>query len=147
MQHYWPIHCSSSHSPSSPPSQKALSLLRAAVSQPYPAGSQSKPLDFDLDVAEEVPTSDQLSTIAEYASVPLSSFVSAHPSSASNSSSSSDEGDAAAENLAKSAEKAPNSFKWPVVVDWNNGRAAVGNVEGVKSILEEIRKKRDGESS
>lgn len=37
-------------------------------------------------------------------------------------------------------------FKWPVVVDWTGGRASIGDVEGVKEILEAIRKERDGES-
>jgi hypothetical protein len=132
-------HCS--HSPSSAPSKTALALLRSAVSQPYPSSS-SKPLEFDLDVAEEVPTPDQLSTIAEYASLPLSSFISAHPSSAGSSSESTND----VEGLSKMAEKSPNSFKWPVVVDWTGGKASVGSVEGVKSILEELRKKRDGEA-
>ena len=39
----------------------------------------------------------------------------------------------------------PNALKWPIVVDWMHGRAAVGNVEGVKGILEELRRERDGE--
>jgi hypothetical protein len=37
------------------------------------------------------------------------------------------------------------AFKWPVVVDWDGGRASVGDVDGVKAILEAIRQKRDGE--
>lgn len=39
----------------------------------------------------------------------------------------------------------PNVFKWPVVVDWTGGRASIGDVEGVKEILEALRKERDGE--
>jgi hypothetical protein len=39
----------------------------------------------------------------------------------------------------------PNTFKWPVVVDWNAGKASVGDVDGVMGILEHIRQKRDGE--
>lgn len=42
-------------------------------------------------------------------------------------------------------EQNPNVFKWPVVVDWIGGRASVGDVEGVKGILEAIRQRRDGE--
>jgi hypothetical protein len=37
-------------------------------------------------------------------------------------------------------------LKWPIVVDWEGGKAAIGDVEGVKGILENLRKKRDGES-
>jgi hypothetical protein len=40
----------------------------------------------------------------------------------------------------------PNMLKWPVVVDWIGGRASIGDVDGVKGILEAIRKERDGES-
>lgn len=39
----------------------------------------------------------------------------------------------------------PTAFKWPIVVDWNGGQASIGDVEGVKSILEKLRQKRDGE--
>lgn len=41
----------------------------------------------------------------------------------------------------------PNALKWPIVVDWTGGKAAVGDVEAVKGILEELRKKRDGEAT
>jgi len=34
-----------------------------------------------------------------------------------------------------------------VVVDWVGGKAAVGDVDGVSDILENLRKKRDGEIS
>jgi len=34
--------------------------------------------------------------------------------------------------------------KWPIVVDWDNGKAAVGDIEGVRAILDNLRKKRDG---
>jgi len=40
----------------------------------------------------------------------------------------------------------PNAVKWPIVVDWTGGRASIGEVEGVKDILEAIRQERDGES-
>lgn len=48
--------------------------------------------------------------------------------------------------LAKLASQEPRSLRWPIVVDWEGGKAAVGDVDGVKNILEELRKKRDGES-
>jgi hypothetical protein len=35
-------------------------------------------------------------------------------------------------------------LKWPIVVDWAGGRATAGDAEGVKDILEYLRK-RDGE--
>jgi hypothetical protein len=36
-------------------------------------------------------------------------------------------------------------LKWPIIVDWTSGRASAGDSEGVKDILEYLRKKRDGE--
>lgn len=44
------------------------------------------------------------------------------------------------------AVKNPHALKWPIVVDWNNGRAAIGDVGSVKQLLEELRKTRDGET-
>ena len=35
-------------------------------------------------------------------------------------------------------EKNVKAMKWPIVVDWTGGRVAVGDVEGVKRILEEV---------
>lgn len=51
-----------------------------------------------------------------------------------------------AEGVTQLASQNPNALKWPIVVDWNGGKAAVGDVEGVKAILEELRKKRDGDA-
>lgn len=39
-----------------------------------------------------------------------------------------------------------DAFKWPVVVDWVGGKASVGD-QGVGEILENIRKRRDGETT
>jgi arsenate reductase-like glutaredoxin family protein len=134
--------CFNSHSASSQPSQRALAALREAASSAYPAGSSSGPLKFDLEVVEHPPTADQLRTIASYVSTSPSAFLSgAHPAAANSSSPSND----SAEGVAEAAQKAPKSFKWPVVVDWDAGRAIVGSAD-VKSILEELRKKRDGQS-
>ena len=33
----------------------------------------------------------------------------------------------------------PSAFRWLVVVNWNAGRASVGDVDGVKGILELLR--------
>ncbi|KAJ8075831.1 hypothetical protein AAF712_004695 [Marasmius tenuissimus] len=133
------------HNPSSPPSSKALSLLRAAISGPYPAtNSNNPPLDFKLEVIEAPPTADQLQTILSFTSQDSSAsslFLSAHPSSpfasASNSPSLS--------KITETGSKNPNALKWPIVVDWTAGRACVGDVECVKGMIEQVRKKRDGE--
>ena len=48
--------------------------------------------------------------------------------------------------IAELAARNPLALKWPIVVDWNGGKVSIGDVEGVKGILESLRQKRDGES-
>ncbi|KAJ7151714.1 hypothetical protein C8R46DRAFT_491239 [Mycena filopes] len=113
------------HHAASPPSVKALEILRSALSAPYPPGKGSAPLQFNLEVVEGPPNSDQLRTIMSYlpsknagSSSPsaASTFLSAHPSTASS--------DGANLTMVESlAREKPNTFKWPVVVDWNAGKA------------------------
>ncbi|KAF8963285.1 thioredoxin-like protein [Flammula alnicola] len=133
------------HHPSSPPSTKALNLLRSSLSGPYPPeNAKGQPLDFKLDVVESAPTSDQLKTILSYlpskAVNPSMVFLSAHPSAPSAA-----EQPTSVKGIAELAESNPNAIKWPIVVDWEDGKASIGDVEGVKGILETIRKRRDGE--
>ncbi|THU85415.1 hypothetical protein K435DRAFT_764271 [Dendrothele bispora CBS 962.96] len=136
------------HHPSSPPSTKALALLRSATSGPYPPGKSSPPLDYKLEVIEAPPTADQLRTILSYVSPskessspsPSRVFLSAHPSAPTGYDQPHD-----VSGVHDLAVKNPNALKWPIVVDWTGGKASVGDVEGVKNILEHLRKKRDGE--
>lgn len=137
------------HHPSSPPSIQALALLRNALASPYPPGKPSAPpLEFDLEVVEKKPpTPDQLKIILSYITPPrstappaLSTFLSAHPASPGPG-----EQPQSVKGIVSLVEQNPNVFKWPVVVDWVGGRASVGDVEGVKEILEAIRQRRDGE--
>jgi hypothetical protein len=87
---------------------------------------------------EGPPTPDQLKTILSYTNHSTGSvFLSAHPSASGSSNTLSAISDLAAKN--------PKAFKWPVVVDWEGGKASIGDVEGVKNILEHLRKLRDGE--
>lgn len=51
-----------------------------------------------------------------------------------------------AEGIAKLAMQNIHALKWPIVVDWDGGSAAIGDVDGVRGILEELRKRRDGEA-
>ena len=121
--------------------------MNAAASGPYPASKPDAPsLNFNLEVIEnKPPTADQLRTILSYLPSARSAtsgispdvLVSSHPSVSAR--------PASAEGVAKLASNSLHALKWPIVVDWDGGRAAVGDVEGVKSILEELRKKRDGE--
>ncbi|KAL1937945.1 hypothetical protein VTO73DRAFT_12695 [Trametes versicolor] len=138
------------HNSSSPASTSALKLLRSALSSPYPPSKPSAPpLKYNLEVVEnKPPTSDQLRTILSYLPSKAPSgqtqapspdvLLSAHPTV--------DSRPTDAEGVAQLASQNPNALKWPIVVDWNGGKAAVGDVEGVKAILEELRKKRDGDA-
>ncbi|OBZ74797.1 hypothetical protein A0H81_05243 [Grifola frondosa] len=117
----FPLNCHcTTHNPASPPSTTSLRLLRAALSSPYPPSSPSSPpLKFNLETA------------------PVESLLSTHPTVGSRPTS--------LEGVSRLAAQNPQALKYPIVVDWHGGKAAVGDVEGVKSILEELRKKRDGE--
>jgi len=130
-----------SHNPSSPPSVKVLALLRASLSAPYPPSKEgAPPLEFNLEVIESrPPTPDQLRTILSYLPKDgnYASFLSAHPSAAEQPSS--------AAGIAALGARNPSALKWPVVVDWNGGRASVGDVDGVAKMLEALRQQRDGE--
>lgn len=101
----------------------------------------AKPLEFNLEVVESAPTPDQMNTIASYTSQPASSLLaSAHPSSSGSS------GDS--KHVHEQVSKNPMNLKWPIVVDWENGRAVIGDsgeADRTKSvILEGLRKDRDG---
>ena len=106
--------------------------------------ANGKPLEFDLQVVESSPTSDQFKTILSYlpskAVNPSMIFLSAHPSGPSTS-----DQPTTVQGIAELAEKNPLAIKWPIVVDWIDGKVSIGDVEGVKGILETLRQKRDGE--
>ncbi|KAI0706721.1 hypothetical protein C8T65DRAFT_577124 [Cerioporus squamosus] len=144
---------SSSHNPSSPASKNALNLLRSAVSGPYPPSKPSAPpLNFNLEVIENTPpTADQLRTILSYlpsksATGPSAPFQTPSPDVLLSAHPTVDTRPTSADGVVKLASQNPNALKWPIVVDWHNGKAAVGDLEGVKGLLEELRKKRDGEA-
>ena len=134
----------SSHHPSSSQSTKALSLLRSSLSGPYPPGNpDGQPLQFNLSVVESPPNPDQLKTIMSYLPSPATNpsmvLLSAHPSLSGM------EQPMALKDIVELAEKNPKALKWPIIVNWNDGKAAIGSVDGAKDILEMLRKKRDGE--
>jgi len=138
---------------------QALKLLRAAQTGSYPPNSKPpKPLEFNLDVVEETPpTADQISTILDYTKKTFSSLLSTHPSAAGMDRPSSPK------ELHSLVQSNPKALRWPIVVNCallqqyeamiltdeyslgDDGQAAIGDVEGVKGILESLRKKRDGE--
>jgi len=132
-----------SHNPSSQPSTQALSLLRTSLSAPYPSGNPTlAPLQFNLQVVESPPTADQLETILSYFPSKVVSpghvLISAHPSAPPFS-----DRPTTLSGIVQLAQDQPQAVKWPIVVDWDNGKAAVGDVEGVRAILENLQKKRD----
>jgi len=67
-------------------------------------------------------------------------FLTAHPSAPSIT-----ERPDNVHDIVELARSNPNAFKWPIVVDWDAGRACVGDLDCVKGMLERLRKKRDGE--
>lgn len=132
------------HNASSPPSVKALNLLRRAVSEPYPAPPKP-PLPVELSVVERLPTSDQFRTMQRYYGRPITAFLSAHPSS---SGSESGAGKDEVERVVQTAKANPLALKYPIVVDWDAGKIAVGSVSDVEALLQARAKMRDegGES-
>jgi len=138
------------HHPSSPPSVKALAMLRASLSAPYPPTKlDAPPLDFNLEVIEsKPPTADQLRTILSYvtpkdvsaATPSYATFLSSHPSAPG-----SEEQPQSAAGITELGSQNPNALRWPVVVDWNGGRASVGDVDSVAKMLEALRQHRDDE--
>lgn len=123
-------------------------MLQGAASGPYPPSTpNAPPLTFNLEVIENSPpTPDQIRTILSYITpsgtpsgdhITPASLLSAHPTVHTRPNS--------AEGVARLAAQNVNALKWPIVVDWDGGKAAVGDVDSVRGILEELRKKRDGE--
>ncbi|EMC94759.1 hypothetical protein BAUCODRAFT_73570 [Baudoinia panamericana UAMH 10762] len=114
------------HSPSSPASIRAHTFLKqaaanaqsnATVDQAGDHGKQSKlgRTNFDLDVVEGPPTPDQLTNILEYIGPSKAGSV------VQNATGSTD--------ALRKFNATQSLFQRPVTVDWNNGRAVVGDDE------------------
>lgn len=128
----------SSHNTRSSSSKEALRLLKNALTD---AQHNKPPLKFNLEVIDDrPPTADQLRTIHSYVK-PSSSSTSPSPSIFISSHPTSDAQPSSIEDVVSLAQSNPNALKWPIVVDWDAGKAVVGNVQGVKSLLEEMAKK------
>ncbi|KAF9039935.1 hypothetical protein BJ165DRAFT_1530929 [Panaeolus papilionaceus] len=129
--------------PPHPPPKPSHFLSPHYSACPYtPTNPINPPLAFGLSIVENPPTEGQLNTIMLFSPCvtnPAFTFLSAFPGSSAS-------GDASTvKEIVKLAEMNPKALKYPIVVDWGNENAAVGDVEGVKRMLEEIRKRRDGE--
>jgi len=112
------------HKPSLPSSVKVYTLLKQAhastsehatldqASDHTPQSIQQHQ-EFELDVTEEPPTPDQLRTILEYVGAQRAGTIIKGAK---------DEADA----MRKLKENGDN-FQRPLTVDWNNGRAVIGD--------------------
>lgn len=116
-------------------------MLRTALTAPYPhltpegkAGSRA--LEFDLNIVENAPpTADQIRIILSYLKLPLSTLVSAHPTSGVSPADS-------PEALVKVATANPKVFRFPVIVNWEDGEAAL-DLGGVKRMLDNLAERRE----
>jgi len=114
------------HAPKSPASIRVHTLLRqtAATAASHAtedqASSHSKQsklerTDYNLEVQEEPPTSDQLTSILEYMGEGKAGTVVKGATSASD--------------ALRKLKQSGDLFQRPVVVDWNHGRAVAGDDE------------------
>ncbi|KAK5089551.1 hypothetical protein LTR70_005912 [Exophiala xenobiotica] len=115
------------HKPSLSSSNRVLTLLKQGSSQAQETATVDQAGDhapqnnavqrepFELDVTESTPTEDQLRSIFEYVGQnKISSVV---------------EGATSVSDAVKKLAADEGAFKRPVVVDWNQGRAVVGENE------------------
>ncbi|RAO66898.1 uncharacterized protein BHQ10_002910 [Talaromyces amestolkiae] len=126
------------HKPSLPSSTRVLNLLRTAsanaseqanatldqASSTTSSGGKDLRDDFEIEVTESLPTPDQLSTIIDY----LGS-KGVKPGAVVQGAASKDD---ALKKLSESG------FARPIVVDWSNGKAVIGDNES--EILRLLRK-------
>ncbi|MCJ1462946.1 hypothetical protein MMC07_001550 [Pseudocyphellaria aurata] len=114
------------HRPSLPSSLRVLTLLKQAAAHASETATEDQASDhshqnmvqsnkFELNVTEDPPTSDQLRTILEYVGGTRAKDVVDGAKS---------EGDAI-----RTLSGDPSKFNAPVTVDWNNGKAVIGENE------------------
>ncbi|KAI9863124.1 MAG: hypothetical protein M1813_003944 [Trichoglossum hirsutum] len=124
------------HRPTLASSVRVLNLLKQASSNAAEAGTRDQASDsstqtggqeFELNVTEEPPTGDQLRSILEYVGTRrLGEIVRGAK----------DEADA----MRKLQQNSEN-FQMPLTVDWNNGRAVIGENESeILKMLETLPK-------
>ncbi|KAF2135449.1 uncharacterized protein K452DRAFT_260659 [Aplosporella prunicola CBS 121167] len=130
------------HAPQNAASTRILTLLKqsqataqttATEDQASSHDTQSKAerTEFELDVQEGEPTSDQLRTILEYMGSDSAGKIIT--------------GAVSEEDAVKKFKSSPSAFVRPLVVDWNAGRAVVGENESeILRLVKEI--PRDGSS-
>ncbi|KAH8162069.1 hypothetical protein CIB48_g6173 [Xylaria polymorpha] len=114
------------HKAGSPASVRAAAVLKQASTNAAEASTNAAEAateeqtkihrsDFELNITEEPPTEDQLKTILEYVGKSkISSIV---------------QGATSENDALKKFKQSPDSFKRPIIVDWNNGRALASDKE------------------
>ncbi|KAI9817476.1 MAG: hypothetical protein M1827_001086 [Pycnora praestabilis] len=111
------------HKPSSAASLRALTQLKQASGEASETATEDQAADhthqnkrqrtdFELNITEDPPTNDQLRSILEYVGAKRAGEIVKGAR---------DEADA----MRKLTDNAEN-FQRPVIVDWNNGRAIIG---------------------
>ncbi|KAH7116945.1 thioredoxin-like protein [Dendryphion nanum] len=129
------------HKPSSTSSTRVLTLLKQANAQSVSHATEDQASDhtehnkaekneFELDVTEAPPTPDQLKNILEYLGGGAAGKVVKGATGESD----------ALRKLKESAD----AFQRPVVVDWNQGKAVVGENESeILSLLKSVSKENE----
>lgn len=102
------------HKPSLQSSTRLLALLQRASIKASDPGQKAniRRTEWDLEVTEKSPTSDQLRSILEYVGAGRAGDIMRGAK---------DEADAMRRLKAK-----PGDFVWPLTVDWSNGRVVTG---------------------
>ncbi|KAL8939600.1 MAG: hypothetical protein Q9211_002670 [Gyalolechia sp. 1 TL-2023] len=116
------------HKASSPASIRAQTLLKQVSAHASETATEDQAADhsrqnklqrteFELNITEDPPTSDQLRTILEYVG------------SGAGRAGQIVEGAVDEADALRKLKEDPNRFQRPVIVDWNNGRAVFGDKE------------------
>ncbi|KAL8295641.1 hypothetical protein RB601_000914 [Gaeumannomyces tritici] len=130
------------HKAGSPASMRVAALLKQVSAQATATATEDQASDhsaqsaqqqqraeFDLQITEDAPTPDQLKTILEYIGAPSVGAVI--------------KGARTEAEALRTFKQKPDSFQWPLVVDWNNGRAAAGADESkILKMLNELNKEK-----
>ncbi|KAJ4369062.1 hypothetical protein N0V83_006145 [Neocucurbitaria cava] len=130
------------HKPSSQASTRVLTLLKQTHAQSvahatedqassHHAQDRAERTEFELDVTEAAPTTDQLKNILEY--LGGSSAAGKVISGASNES-----------DAMRMLKADGNAFQRPLVVDWNQGKAVAGENESeILNLIRSVPKETD----
>ncbi|KAF7504930.1 hypothetical protein GJ744_001577 [Endocarpon pusillum] len=113
------------HTPSIPASTRIATILKQASARSQEQATEDQASDqshqnsrrdpFELDITEAPPTKDQLKSIFEYVGGSKAAQLVKGASSQSD--------------ALRKLQENPDSFLRPVVVDWNQGKAVVGDNE------------------